>query len=115
MDNPSRSKDLQGSVLDNRALVWLNELSDGQSHHYRDLPFVIAGSAGGYLKQGQFMNLSKLADPLSLGLKGRTEVAPHNKLLTTLCNAMGAKAATGGPVTKFGTYGEAGEFEEIKA
>jgi len=115
MDRLNSYTDLEGTVLDNSALVWLNELSDGKSHHYRDLPFVIAGSAGGYLQQGQFMNLSKLADPLSLGLRGLTEVAPHNKLLTTLCNAMGAKTPAGGPVTNFGSYGLAGEFDEIKA
>lgn len=107
--------DINGSVLDNSALVWVNELSDGKSHHYRDLPFVIAGSAGGYLKQGQFMNLSKLADPLSLGLKNLQEVAPHNKLLTTLCNAMGATSPNGGPIANFGSFGEPGEYDQIKA
>lgn len=107
--------DVDGTILDNSALLWVNELSDGKSHHYRDLPFVMAGSAGGYFKQGQFVNLSKLADPLSLHIKMLEENAPANKLLTMLCNAMGMKADNGGPVTMFGRYGLEGEYPELRA
>lgn len=92
MDNLSRYKDLQGSVLDNSALVWLNELSDGKSHHYRDLPFVIAGSAGGYLKQGQFMNLSKVGRPAVAGPQG-----PHG--------SSAAQQAVDHPVQRHGCQG----------
>jgi hypothetical protein len=92
------------TLLDNSAVVWMNELSDGKAHDFRDLPYVIAGSCGGYLKQGQYIRLS------GENTRGDTD-APHNKLLTTLMNAVGI------PTTRFGSamFGEDGEFDALKA
>src|SRR5690606_1817298 len=39
-----------GTVLDNCAVVWMNELSDGKEHNFMDLPYVLSGSCGGYFK-----------------------------------------------------------------
>jgi hypothetical protein len=93
-----------GTVLDNSAVVWMNELSDGKAHDFRDMPYVIAGSCGGYLKQGQYIRVS---GPETRG----DQDAPHNKLLTTLLNAVGV------PTTRFGSadFGEGGEFDTLKA
>ncbi len=91
------------TVLDNSAVLYANELSDGLEHNFMDMPFVIAGSAGGYLKQGQYLKVTRQQNT-----KQSTD-APHNKLLTTLINAMGV------PATNFGAFGEAGEFTELKA
>ena len=41
------------TMLDNSMVMWLPELADGNAHNNNNLPIVIAGSAGGYLKQGQ--------------------------------------------------------------
>jgi hypothetical protein len=43
--------------------------------------------------------------------------APHNKLLTTLANAVGAKDTDGGPVKRFGhpSYGAAGSYDQLLA
>jgi hypothetical protein len=43
--------------------------------------------------------------------------APHNKLLTTIANAMGAKAANGGRVMHFGDtrYGMPGDYAQLLA
>ncbi len=92
------------SVLDNSAVVLMNELSHGKDHDYRDLPVAIAGSCGGYFTQGQYIKVTAQADT-----KNAAD-APHNKLLTTLCNAMGV------PETHFGSQqlGEPGEFDQIK-
>ncbi|NUP13045.1 MAG: DUF1552 domain-containing protein [Polyangiaceae bacterium] len=93
------------SVLDKTAVVMMNELSHGKDHDFRDLPVVIAGSCGGYFKQGQYIKVTAQADT-------RNDAdAPHNKLLTTLCNAMGVAE------THFGAsdLGEDGEFDELKA
>ncbi len=69
------------SVLDNSVVLYTNELSDGKAHAYFDLPYILAGSCGGYFKQGQ---------TIALGSEGYdTESAPHNKLLNTIVNAMG--------------------------
>jgi len=82
------------TLLDNCAILYANELSDGKAHSFLDLPFILAGSAGGYLKQGQYVQL---------GEPGSNEQAPHNKLLTTLVNAMDI------PLDRFGTSDSAAE------
>ncbi len=94
------------TLLDNCAILYANELSDGKAHSFMDLPFVIAGSAGGYLKQGQYVELAK---------PGSNEGAPHNKLLTTLVNAMDI------PLERFGTADPAaqtmlpGQYDALRA
>lgn len=97
------------TLLDNSVVMWGNELSDGKDHDFRDLPFVLAGSAAGYLKTGQYVKVTKQADP-------KNDVdAPHNMLLTTLLNAVGCKGADGTPMKNFGTFGKPGEVSELKA
>lgn len=93
------------SVLDNTAVVMMNELSHGKDHDFRDLPVVIAGSCGGYFKQGEYIKVTAQSNT-----KNDAD-APHNKLLTTLCNAMGVAE------THFGApeLGEDGEFDQLKA
>src|SRR5690606_11718622 len=45
------------TMLDNSAVMWLPELADGNAHNNNNLPIVIAGSAGGYLKTGVSVNV----------------------------------------------------------
>jgi len=105
-----------GTVLENSAVVWMNELSDGKAHDFRDLPIVIAGSCAGYFRQGQYIKVTSRADNNPLGGWWDNSLdAPHNKLLTTFMNAMGVRATGGGPVTNFGMFGQPGEFNQIKA
>jgi hypothetical protein len=102
------------TMLDNSAVMWLPELGDGNAHNNNNLPIVIAGSAGGYLKQG----VSVLLDTKSPGV-GNSEAAcgtstsigfnsgsqggnvPLNKLYVTLLNAIGG-AKGGEPIQSFG-------------
>lgn len=93
-----------GTMLDNSAVVWMNELSSGKDHDFRDMPYVIAGGLGGYLKQGQYIRVS---GPETRG----DQDAPHNKLLTTLLNGVGV------PATRFGDplYAQPGELDLLKA
>ncbi|WP_437315758.1 DUF1552 domain-containing protein [Sorangium sp. So ce385] len=97
------------SVLDNSAVVFMNELSNGKVHDFRDLPYIIAGSCGGYFKTGQYIKVTRQQNTL------QDEDAPHNKLLTTLANAVGCTEEGGGPIENFGAFGEPGEFDELKA
>ena len=46
-----------GTVLDNTAVVWFSEIAQGSHEHY-DMPFVIAGGAGGAFKTGRYVNLN---------------------------------------------------------
>jgi hypothetical protein len=75
------------TVLDNSVILYSNELSDGRAHSFMDLPYILAGSAGGYFKQGEYVRLGAQQNP-----GGDDDVAPHNKLLNTLVNAMGVQS-----------------------
>jgi hypothetical protein len=103
------------TLLDNSCVLWVNELSDGKDHDFRDLPVFIAGSCGGAFKQGQYINMSKFADARRVNFPELD--APHNKLLTTIANVMGAKATGGGRVTHFGAagYGADGDYTQLLA
>ena len=76
-----------GTLLDNSVAVWTNDLGHGVSHNYVNIPWVIAGSAGGYLKQGQYVDAGNVT---------------HNQLLNTLLNAVGVRKADGSLVDDFG-------------
>lgn len=67
-----------GTLLDNTLVVWGNELGKGNSHTRDDMPFLLAGKAGGALRSGQL---------LAYGQR------PHNDLLLTIARAMGLSLA----------------------
>ncbi|GAC1578892.1 MAG: DUF1552 domain-containing protein [Polyangiales bacterium] len=110
-----------GTLLDNSAVLWINELSDGDFHDYHDLPIVIAGGCGGRLKTGQYVNMTSDTPKDNTdshgNFKGKriySRSARHNKLLTTLLNAVGATSG-GAPYTRFGHPSlEAGEFTQLR-
>ena len=94
------------TVLDNSVILYTNELSDGKGHDFRGLPYVLAGSCGGYFRQGEYV---------LLGEDGRLDDtrAPHNKLLNTIVNAMGIQSdwfgvaeGQGGSTMQGGVYDE---------
>lgn len=70
-----------GTLLDNTLVLWCTDISQGQSHARRDMPYVLAGGAGGALRTGRYL---------------RYDGDPHNNLLVTLCNAMGVDVSTFG-------------------
>lgn len=73
-----------GTLLDNTAVMWVNNMHDGGAHSEGpNLPVVLAGSAGGYFKTGRFIDLG-------------TQSIPHNRILLSLCQAMGADVTTFG-------------------
>ena len=100
-----------GTVLDHCVSIWMNELSDGLGHNFMDLPYVMAGGCCDYFRTGQYVKVT----PLDYTM--HDEDSPHNKLLTTVLNAVGVRAPDGGPVEFFGhpDFGEAGEFDSLKA
>ena len=93
------------TVLDNSVILYTNELSDGKGHSFMDLPYILAGSAGGFFKQNQYVQLG--AD----NARNDDQRAPHNKLLNTLVNAMGVESdwfgaaeGSGGETMQGGVY-----------
>jgi hypothetical protein len=63
-----------GTALDNSILTSWSNMDEGANHYNGKIPITMIGSCGGYFKQGQVVRYSKQA---------------HNKLLATICNAMG--------------------------
>lgn len=72
-----------GTLLDTTQVVWCKELGDGRLHDCKSVPWVLAG--GKYFKNGR-----------SLSFGG----APHQKLLVSICQAMGLDNQSFGDATK---------------
>ena len=68
-------------MLDNTVILWGNELAVGNTHSHVNMPFLLAGSAGGYLRTGRYVAFDQVS---------------HCNLLVTLLNAMGVPDATWG-------------------
>lgn len=93
------------TVLDNSAILYTNEMSDGKLHSFMDLPYIIAGSAAGRLRQNLYFPLGPTGQ--------RDDSAPHNRLLNTLFNVMGVQSdwfglpeGMGGATMQGGIYNE---------
>ncbi|MGC4086617.1 MAG: DUF1552 domain-containing protein [Polyangiaceae bacterium] len=71
-----------GTLFDNSLLLWCNELGTGNTHSRENAPYVLAGSAGGALSTGRFLQFDGSV--------------PHNNLLLSILNIMGL------PDTSFG-------------
>jgi len=72
----------EGSVLDNTLIIWVNEHQKGNDHDRDQIPYVIAGKAGGAVNTGRWMQVP-----------GKV---PHNNLLVGCMNAMGVPTKTFG-------------------
>lgn len=69
-----------GTMLDHTLVLWGNELAEGNSHSHANMPFVVAGRAGG-LRTGRYLQYNGVS---------------HNNLLVSLLNLLGI------PDTRFG-------------
>jgi hypothetical protein len=74
------------SLLDHGVAVWTSEIANG-AHEWANIPWVIAGSAGGKLKQGLFVDAGDVT---------------HNRLLNTLLHALDVRKEDGSPIDDFG-------------
>lgn len=79
-------QDIDGtSMLDNTVFLWGNELGAGNTHTYKDIPWLLAGGRAGGLNPGRYLSYPDL---------------PHNNLLVSICHALGFS-----DVTTFGIPG----------
>lgn len=79
------------SLVDAGVSVWLNDLAVGDQHTLTGLPYVIAGGAGGFLRQGEYLKLA-----------GGAEARTHARLLNTLGGAAGLRDGDGELIADFG-------------
>jgi hypothetical protein len=85
-------------LLDKSVVMWTNQIADGPSHSFRNVPHIIAGSGGGYLKQGAYVDAAG---------------ATNNQLFNALINA-----ATRDQAPWTGNFGQGkgeGELSEVLA
>ncbi len=75
------------NLLDDCAAVWMNDLGNGPPHSADNTPWIIAGSAGGSLRTGLFVDHQK---------------KPNNLVLNTLGSAVGVRKANGALLDDFG-------------
>lgn len=78
----------EGSLLDAGVSVWHNDQSTGPGHSSNGLPYILAGSAGGYLAQGLYRRLPGNGT--------------HCRLLNMIGSAAGLRDAAGMPIEDFG-------------
>jgi hypothetical protein len=81
MDRLASFPEGDGTVLDNTLILWCTDIAQGQSHARRDMPYVLAGGAGGALKMGRYLKYAG---------------DHHNNLLVSILNAMGVADTTFG-------------------
>jgi Protein of unknown function (DUF1552) len=82
-DDPSTS------LYDNTLMVWCRDMGDSTVHNQKSMRFVLAGGAGGYLKtdpNGRYLDLR----PMGMTLANR-----HERVLLSICDAMGITSYAG--------------------
>ncbi|AUX40303.1 hypothetical protein SOCE26_017030 [Sorangium cellulosum] len=49
-------------LFDKSIILWTNHVADGPSHSFRNVPTIIAGNGGGYLKQGEYIDAGNVTN-----------------------------------------------------
>lgn len=83
-------------LFDKSFLMWTNHVADGPSHSFRNVPHIIAGTAGGYLKKGAFIDAGNVT---------------NNKLFNTLITAAARDKSSEPP--NFGRGSGTGQLDSI--
>jgi len=93
-----------GTLLDNTAAVWFQEVADGLAHNHNNLPIVQAGSGGGYFKTGWSINVEDGSPDLPKGDSERfcADPAHPEASLTSVQQETGTDPAFGNaPINKY--------------
>ena len=85
-------------LQDKAVVMWTNHVADGPSHSMRNVPHIIWGSGGGYLKQGQYIDAGNVT---------------NNKLFNTIITAAIRDKSTA--AVNFGAGTGTGEIDGMKA
>ena len=81
-----------GSMLDSTLVFWAQELGDGRLHTCEAVPWVLAGSGGGFFSPGRYLDLGG---------------ATHDAVLTSIAHAFGLELPSYG-------VGTAGPLEVLR-
>lgn len=81
-----------GSLLDAGMAIWVNDLGNGPAHGAQNCPVIIAGSAGGVLRQGEYIRIN-----------GGSGDVNHARVLNTIGSAAGLRKPDGNYIDDFGS------------
>lgn len=92
-----------GPLLDQGVAIWTNQCATG-AHSFSNIPWIQAGTAGGFFKQGKYVIVGSGQQPGGSqdGKGGDASVAGINKVLNTLLTAAGVTKSDGSPTDDFG-------------
>jgi Protein of unknown function (DUF1552) len=79
----------QGALLDQGVAVYVNDVAN-KFHEYENVPYLVAGNAGGFLRTGHYLDLGGVT---------------NNKVLNCVGAALGLKNDSGAPLDDFGDPG----------
>jgi hypothetical protein len=106
-----------GPLLDQGVAIWTNQCATG-AHSFSNVPWILAGTANGFFKQGQFFQVGtgQMPGGSQDGKAGDPSVSGVNKMLNTLLTAAGVTKAGGAPTDDFGDASlPKGIFSELLA
>jgi len=103
LDTVSQYTTPTGPLFDQGVTIYCNQVATG-AHSFSNIPWIQAGSANGYFKQGQYVVVGTGAQPAGSqdGKAGDPSVSGVNKVLNTLLTAAGVTKSGGGPTDNFG-------------
>lgn len=103
LDKLSGYSTVGGSLLDQGVAIWANQCATG-AHSFSNVPWILAGSANGYFKQGRFVTVGtgQMPGGKQDGVGGDPSVSGVNKMLNTILNGAGVTRADGAPTDDFG-------------
>jgi hypothetical protein len=92
-----------GPLLDQGVSIWTNQCATG-AHSFSNVPWILAGSANGFFKKGQFITVGNGEMPGGKqdGVGGDGSVSGVNKMLNTLLTAAEVTKDDGSPTDDFG-------------
>jgi hypothetical protein len=92
-----------GSLLDQGVTIYCNQCATG-AHSFSNVPWILAGTANGYLKKGQHIVVGNGQQPGGSqdGKAGDPSVSGVNKMLNTILTAAGVTKTGGAPTDDFG-------------
>ena len=90
LDKLSGYTTMTGSLLDQGVAIWCNQCATG-AHSFSNVPWILAGTANGYLKRGQFITVGtgQMPGGSQDGKGGDGRSAGVNKMLNTVLSAAG--------------------------
>src|SRR4051812_1022994 len=103
LDTVSAYNTPTGSLLDQGVTIYCNQCATG-AHSFSNVPWILAGTANGYLKKGQHIVVGNGQQPSGSqdGKAGDPSVSGVNKMLNTVLTAAGVTKTGGAPTDDFG-------------